>query len=61
MTKTEAQDKCREGNKITHHYFTDSEFIEFRNDKFYFEDGVEVPETWWRHNMFQDGFLIKEN
>lgn len=40
MTKDEALIELKKGNKLTHKYFTDGEFIYQKGDNYVFEDGV---------------------
>lgn len=52
MTKAEAIEEMKKGNKVTHRHFTDDEWVTMgTNGKMVLEDGVELPphEFWkWR-------------
>lgn len=51
MTKQEALQAMREGNKVTHKYFTDDEWVKSNQDGtiLILEDGVECsPAEFWR-------------
>lgn len=53
----DAQNTCRNnGTKITHTYFTEEEFIEYRDGSYYFEDGVKVPHDWWDKEYLLSGW-----
>lgn len=46
MTKKDAQDALRQGKKITHRFFLDTEFIQMKDGKLHGEDGMEMPDFW---------------
>ena len=48
MTKQEAIQSMREGNKLTHYYFSPEEWVTIENGKMLFEDGVrcDISEFW---------------
>jgi hypothetical protein len=47
MTKQQAVDAMREGHKVRHRYFTDDEWIAFKNGDFVDEqDYIMGPEFW---------------
>lgn len=53
MLLEEAKRVCKEGVKITQTYFSNNEYIEYKNGAYYFEDGVKVPDTWWYDAMWK--------
>ena len=45
MTKEEAIQAMREGDKVSHYYFSEKEFVEMKNEKIIMPDGEEcTPE-----------------
>lgn len=60
MTKQEARIALSNGEKVIHTSFTDNEFILLNEKQIpYFEDGVQVPYTWWNRSDLEDGWSIK--
>jgi hypothetical protein len=62
MTKYEAIAAMRNGEKVTHPNFTDSEWIKLTGFRYEFEDGVVCPrgEFWALRgsNSWQEGWVI---
>ena len=59
MTQTEALLAMKDGNKITHEYFTEDEYVHVGSDgQVVFEDGVKVPRSWWEKDYLQKGWSI---
>ncbi len=46
MTKHIAIAKMREGKPVTHHFFSDEEFIIMKNDAIYDENGARLLYFW---------------
>ena len=42
MTKSEAIDALEQGQKVTHYYFSDDEWMIEHNGQYKFEDGVSM-------------------
>jgi len=64
MTKDEAIKSMRAGNKVTHKYFTDGEWITIKDGSYLFEDGYLCqPEVFWHYKLnaaWEDGWSAIE-
>lgn len=62
MTKEEAIEKMKAGEKVTHRYFTSDEWMTMEGGKIVLEDGVRCSthEFWrWRtDDVWNDGYEI---
>lgn len=60
MTKQEAIEQMKKGEKVTHTYFSDNEYIYQKGCIIYSEDGVRHEEFWTLRNglLFEDGWSI---
>jgi hypothetical protein len=58
MTAEEAQQAAKSGSRIRHKYFTDGEFIEFKDGRFVTEDGYTIYPKYWLAEYFKDGWEI---
>lgn len=64
MTRDEALQAMIDGEKVTHLYFTDEEFIYMKGQDIWSEDGYNFgtvhDEFWWGKQMstFDDGWSI---
>lgn len=63
MTRQEAQQALEQGHKITHYYFSHEEFIYKKDERLFFEDGIQTDEAefWNIRNtaIFDDRWEIK--
>jgi len=67
MTKKEAIVLCRSGQKITHGYFSDDEFVEYKDGQFVTEDGCRmgrIHDKFWTirtGGFWEDNWCIYES
>jgi ABC-type uncharacterized transport system ATPase subunit len=63
MTFQEAKELARKGIKVTHQYFSDTEYMTMRGNIIVFEDGAEIFENEWANgkDWVNDGWSIYEN
>jgi len=54
MTRQEAKQSMREGNKVTHTYFTPDEWVTMEGNEIVLEDGVRCDE----YEFTEDGKLF---
>jgi hypothetical protein len=47
MTRQEAYEAMKNGSKVTHSYFNDDEYYEFKNNSIIAEDGVDHTFVFW--------------
>jgi len=62
MTKNEAIQEMQKGNKVTHRYFSQNEWMVIQNGKIVLEDGVKCdPHEFWRWRggeSWNDGYEL---
>lgn len=51
MTREEAYEALKEGNKITHHYFGRNEYYEMKDNSIIAEDGVNHSRVFWQQDQ----------
>lgn len=65
MTREQAIKAMRNGQKVTHRYFTSEEWATEENGEVVLEDGVRCsPSEFWRDRMtslFEDGWALFQN
>jgi hypothetical protein len=65
MTKTEAIEAMKRGEKVTHQYFTQDEWVTMKGNRIVFEDGVNMsPDEYWAYregNGWKDEYSIVKN
>jgi hypothetical protein len=61
MTREEAYKAMRNGEKVSHQYFSSNEFYELKNTSIIAEDGVNHTRVFWsedQNNWRNDGWEI---
>jgi hypothetical protein len=58
MNRTEALEAAISGKKITHRYFLDYEYLEFKDGKLITEDGYEYEERFHKFDYFESDWSI---
>jgi len=61
MTREEAYNAMKYGEKITHQYFSKDEYYEMKNSSIFAEDGVNHTAVFWseeNNNFRADGWEI---
>ena len=61
MTRQEAYEVMKNGEKITHQYFSSNEFYEMKGSQIIAEDGVKHTSIFWseaQNNWRKDGWRI---
>lgn len=56
MTREEAFQAMKEGNKVTHRYFSEGEYLYLSQEKITTEDGYEYDDVFWNESFLKDGF-----
>lgn len=60
MTREEALEMMKSGHKITHEYFTPSEYFCMKFKSIIAEDGVDFSDLFFTRDMYADGWSIFE-
>ncbi|ANM46651.1 hypothetical protein BI036_gp208 [Morganella phage vB_MmoM_MP1] len=60
MTREEALELMKGGHKITHKYFTSSEYFYMKFNSIIAEDGVDFSKLFFTTDMYADGWSIFE-
>lgn len=58
MTRDEAYNAIMDGKKVTHTYFLDNEFLEFKDGKMLTEDGYDFEDRFYELEYLKDGWSI---
>jgi hypothetical protein len=65
MTKFEAEIQLKRGNKISHKYYTQGEYLYLRNDMLYTEDDYPqgaLNDMFWKSiQKFEDGWSVYDD
>lgn len=56
MTRLEALESIKQGNKITHQYFLDNEYLFYKDGEILTEDGYNFEEQFWGMDFFENGW-----
>ena len=51
MTRQEAYEAMKNGSKVTHGYFSDGEYYEFKDNSIIAEDGVDHTRVFWKEEQ----------
>lgn len=60
MTREEALKMMKSGHKITHEFFSSSEYFYMKFKSIIAEDGVDFSELFFTTDMYADGWSIFE-
>jgi hypothetical protein len=58
MNRIEALESVVSGKKIFHKYFSDYEYLEFKDGKLLTEDGYDFKKSFYEFDHFKDGWEI---
>ena len=58
MTREEIIIEIRNGAKAKHQYFTDNEYIHWKNGEIQTEDGYNFGYKFWSEKIFESGWSV---